>query len=544
VASYGVRWGTTSGGPYSFQPVDGAENTFYEITGLINNQPYYIVVTAVDFSENESPPSVEVGGVPGGLSDTTNPSVTLSRPSATSLYTTTVPGLTVGGNATDAGANLSRVLVRNARNGAEGWAYNLSGGSAPFLVESIPLAIGENKIDVTAYDTADNTGTGSITIRRLSGLNGAVVIAGGRNNSSILQSNINYATNRAYRVFQAAGFGTEDIYYLSPGPQDADGDTLNDVDATTTPGNVQAAIEWATSQVGPDAPFYLYLMDHGGIEAFCADGCTLSGRIGPEELDSWLDILEDTSGCDSVNVVIEACHSGSFIDRVEGIAKSLSEDGRVVIASTNRNQNAYASAQGAYFSDAFFSAVGEGSDLLTCFTQAKAAVVSAGVPQTPWLDDNGDGLYTMPLDGAYAGARHVASYFGTLLPEIIAAYVEVIEAQGTIEAEVMRGDEPIETVWAAVYAPSFVAPTETTLELGVPLIQLEPEEGRDGAYSAYYNAFGEEGSYRVVIYAQDTAGNHALPRVIHTGPQSAYMPVVVKGHRPPQPATAGVGSLP
>ena len=75
-----------------------------------------------------------------------------------------------------------------------------------------------------------------------------------------------------------------------------------------------------------------------------------------------------------MNIIIEACHSGSFIDRFDGIAKSLSEDGRVVIASTGRTNNAYASAQGAYFSDAFFSAVAEGGDLLTCFNQAKAAV--------------------------------------------------------------------------------------------------------------------------------------------------------------------------
>jgi hypothetical protein len=537
VASYGVRWGTTSGGPYSFQPVDGADNTFYQIPNLTNGIAYYIVITAFDFSGNESPHSVEVGGVPGGGPDTTQPDVTLTRPASTPVYTTTVSALSVGGNATDDGANLSRVRVLNTRNSAEGWAYNLSGASAPFLVESIPLAIGDNVIQVTAYDTGENTGGQSITVRRLSGLNGAVIIAGGRNNTASLQSNINYATNRAYRLFRAAGFGAEDIYYLSPSSQDADGDSVNDVNATTTPANLQAAIAWAEGRVGPNAPLYLYLMDHGGIEAFCAADCTVSGRVEPEDLDGWLDALEYTSDCKSVNVIIEACHSGSFIDRVESIAQSLSEDGRVVIASTGRTNNAYASAQGAYFSDAFFSAVAEGSDLLTSFSQAKAAVESAGVPQTPWLDDNGDGLYTAQVDGAYASERYVASTFGTLLPEITTASLVISEGEGSIQAEVVRGDEPIKVVWAAVYAPSWQAPTDTTLELGVPLIQLEPVVGQEDTYSAHYNAFGEEGAYRVVVYAEDTAGNYATPWVLRTE-TSVFLPLLLRQYGTVQAGTA------
>jgi hypothetical protein len=272
------------------------------------------------------------------------------------------------------------------------------------------------------------------------------------------------------------------------------------------------------------------MFDHGGIESFCAEGCTVSGRIGSDTLDNWLDELEQTSDCDRVNVIIEACHSGSFIDRVEGVAQSLSQDGRVIIASTGRTNNAYASAQGAYFSDAFFSAVAESSDLLTCFSQAKAAVDAAGVPQTPWIDDNGDGLYTPGVDGTYADDRYVASYFGTMLPEVTSASVELADGTGTVTAWVARGDEPITTVWAAVYAPSFQAPTETTLELGVPLIELQLDPEQPGRYSAFYNNFGEEGSYRVVVYVQDRAGNQATPRVVRTGvaQESIFLPLVVK----------------
>jgi len=226
-------------------------------------------------------------------------------------------------------------------------------------------------------------------------------------------------------------------------------------------------------------------------------------------------------------VIIEACHSGSFVDRLEDPTKSLSKNGRVVIASTGRTNNAYASAQGAYFSDTFFSAVAESSSILTCFGQAKTAVEMTGNNQTPWLDDNGDALYN-PADGAYAANRYVASYFGAALPDITNASVSLVGGAGTIVATVAQGDEPVDIVWAAVYAPSFQEPTTTSLDLGVPLIELEPDVEQEGLYSAYYNAFGEAGTYRVVIYAQDEGGNQALPRLVQAGGQKVYLPLVLK----------------
>ena len=272
------------------------------------------------------------------------------------------------------------------------------------------------------------------------------------------------------------------------------------------------------------------MFDHGAIESFCAQGCTQGGRIGSDVLHGWLNELELSSGCDRVNVIIEACHSGSFIDRLEGVAHSLSKDGRVVIASTGRTNNAYASAQGAYFSDAFFSAAAEGRDLLACFNQARAAVESTWQGQTPWMDDNGDGLYTPNVDGGYADDRYVASYFGTMLPTVTSGSVELSDGAGTISASVARGDEPVTIVWAAVYAPSFQAPAETTLDLGVPLIELLPDPEQPGRYSAFYNNFGQEGSYRVVVYVQDRAGNQGRPRVLRTGvPQeSVFLPLMVR----------------
>ena len=527
-AGYIVRWGTHPGGPYSgVDGVDGADSTYYRIADLTNGIAYYIVVQAWDFSDNESGHSWEIGDIPVPNPDATQPSIAINRPSAEPVYTTTVDNLTIRGDCADSGDNLSRVWVRNVTNGAEGWDYSLSGKSDVFDVESVPLVIGDNQIEVTVYDAVGNTGSAALTIHRLAGQNGAVVIVGGHDESYRLQTRIDYATRRAYNVFRGAGFGPEDIYYLSPTPQDADGDGFDDVTSTPAPANVHAALRWAADRVGPGVPFFLYMMDHGQIEGFCADGCAPAGQITSQDLDAWLSELEASSGGDQVNVIIEACHSGSFVDRAQGIAKSISRNGRVVIASTGRTNLAYASAQGAYFSDAFFSAVANSNSLLDSFDHAKTAIEVTGNDQTPWLDDNGDGLYT-PADGAFAAERYVASFFGSLLPRITETSISRSGAKGTITARVERGDGPMDLVWAVVYAPSFHEPISNTMELGVPLIKLEPDEEQEEVYVANYNGFIEEGIYRVVIYAADDAGNQALPKRVLM--EKVFLPLALKDH--------------
>ena len=183
--------------------------------------------------------------------------------------------------------------------------------------------------------------------------------------------------------------------------------------------------------------------------------------------------LEAASGVSEVNVVIEACHSGSFVDYVLGpvLHDSLSKAGRVIITSTDRDHNAYASASGAYFSDAFFTCIASSKDLKTCFNQARDAVTISPNGQSPWMDDNGDHLYNNGSDGSVAQTRYVAKYFGASPPQIASAGVTVVGANGTLTAQVQEGGAKIDTVWAAVYAPSFQEPSGTTLNLGVPVVQ-------------------------------------------------------------------------
>ncbi len=535
VAGYLLQAGPDCVHPnYTDDSIVGSDNTYYEIPGLINDTWYCVHIHAKDTSDNVSMASADTWGQPSDTADPNPVVLTLTRPTTSTTFTTAAANLSVGGVASDAGNNLSRARVRNLSNGAVLTNSLLTGGIYTFTVESVPLQLGDNAIQVTVYDLVGNSTTQSMTIHRNPGLTGVVVIVGGHNESYSLQTNIDYATNRAYRMFTDAGFYTTSIRYLSPNPQDANGDGVSDVYAHTTPAAIHTALQWATGQMGVSTPFFLYLMDHGLEDKFCADGCTGSGFMTPAQLDTWLTEIETAKcvggSCPPITVIMESCHSGSFIDRggVGGVTQGISKAGRVLIASTGVGNNAYASAQGAYFSDAFFSAGAEGNNLRDAFNAAKAAVLATGNNQTPWLNDNADDDANTPSDGTIAATRYLASSFGTLLPRITSTSLNQVGSTGTISATVEQGDGAIKTVWAAVYSPSFAEPVTTTFDLGVPLVKLLPDQDLPNVFSAAYTGFTEAGAYRIVVYAEDNDGNQALPKVVGQVEVKVYLPLVMR----------------
>jgi ligand-binding sensor domain-containing protein len=360
---------------------------------------------------------------------------------------------------------------------------------------------------------------------------GAAVIVAGHNDAWSLQGNIDHSTNTAYRSFLLAGIPESKLYYLNPNPglQDPDEDGVyDDMDAVSTAANLQYALEtWATSQVEAGEQLFVYLMDHGSVDAFATDG---EGDLTtPQMLDTWLHTVEDTTGC-IVNVIIEACRAGSFIDQIPDVVQEISEVGRVVIASTGRQQNAYASPEGAHFSDAFWTSIQNSSDLWLAFQDAVAAVEATGLWQTPWLDDNGNATPNDPTDGQVAAGRGLVSFFGSRPPVVDAVTVTLTsETSGLIQAKV-RDDYGVQSVWAIVIRPSFQEPPPGQPfewpDLDLPTLELL-ESG--GLYQRTYNSFGEVGLYRVLVYARDQDGNQAVPvaEQFRTG-NTLYLPLIAK----------------
>jgi len=359
------------------------------------------------------------------------------------------------------------------------------------------------------------------------------VIVGGHDDGYRLQANIDHAADMAYRTFLNSGVPKANLRYFGPNPhRDVDGNGLNDdIYATVTLTGVREAVQdWSRAQgMQLGVPFYVYLVDHGHYDQFMAAGA--SSKITATDLDLWLSNLEATSGTDNVNVILEACHSGSFIDVTNLGPAEVSGRNRVVIASTSSGLNAYPSVQGAYFSDAFWTALGQNQDLKTAFEAAKQAVQATGLSQQPWLDDNGDALAD-GRDGALARSRGLGSPFAGSPPAIDWVRMGPVSGgQATVVAQV-RDDFGVAGVWAVVYPPGFVEPEPTqdgtTPVLNVPTATLTLAAGTD-LYGTAYRGFTQTGQYRLVVYAQDGDGNQALPQAVGVCAGRVYLPLVLRG---------------
>jgi hypothetical protein len=342
---------------------------------------------------------------------------------------------------------------------------------------------------------------------------------------------INHSLRLAYRVFRDAGLAHDDIYLLHPNPGfDADEDGTPDVDALSTLAAIEDAITtWAVAWVGSDTPFYLYLVDHGGWDRFHAD---VGVELLSADLNDWLDTLERDAGADRINVIIEACHSGSFI----GYPGSLSKDGRVIITSTSDKCRAFVdgSGGGAAFSNVFLSQMGASVNLKEAFEAGEEAVkalkdIQCGGYQEPWMDDNADRQYD-DHDGAKARLRVLGSAsLGGAIEIDAVGRTPVVDGGATITATVYG--EGLDWVWAQIIPPSAATDEDDTL---VPIegtkVILEDPDG-DHVYSTYYGGFTEVGVYQVVIYARDKDEYQAVPRHLElsTG-QRIYLPVVLRGN--------------
>lgn len=361
---------------------------------------------------------------------------------------------------------------------------------------------------------------------------GALVIVAGRYAvTDPLQANIHTMTNRAYQLWRSRGYATTQIRYLAVDQTlDADGDGQSDVNGLPTVENLRAVLtEWAVDKIGPDRPLTLYLVDHGDDNQLFLDNP--GGQVlRSAALDGWLDQLATNRPDTPINIIIEACKSGSFI----AASDSISGANRVVISSTG----AYALAYGAHdgktiiFSQAFFDALAQGYPLYDAFKAAASNTTAHHIDQTPWLDDDGNGIPNESGEGKAAATRGFG-VAGTLPNKPWAPYVAAAEVQittgnrGEILVNVLD-DQSVKAVWAAIYPPSYQPPTVgAELQFGPLPIPLQARA--DHWYGALYGQFDEIGEYRIVIYAKDELGLQSQPRELRfrSGSQ-LFLPLVTR----------------
>ncbi|MEM2994399.1 MAG: CARDB domain-containing protein [Candidatus Bathyarchaeia archaeon] len=111
----------------------------------------------------------------------------------------------------------------------------------------------------------------------------------------------NKTANKAYLTLLELGFTRDDIYYISPIPNqdvDGDGNSNNDVDATLTLDNFRVAIELAKTKVNAYVPLLIYLTDHGANDIFCF-GQWPWEWLRAKDLSAYLNDVRLSTGCNN-----------------------------------------------------------------------------------------------------------------------------------------------------------------------------------------------------------------------------------------------------
>ncbi|MEM7532327.1 MAG: C13 family peptidase [Chloroflexota bacterium] len=358
---------------------------------------------------------------------------------------------------------------------------------------------------------------------------GAVIILAGRYRTiDTLQDNINHTAQKAYQLFQNKGVAAGDILFLATDSE------LIGYDKEATALNLRDGIrEWAAERVSAEQALTLYLIDHGERNLLYLDEPN-EEYLTPNELDDWLHDLEEDTPDLKVNVIVEACYSGSFISP-DSSGGSISRPGRLIITSTSDDSDAYASDGGIQFSDTFITRLNMSDNLPIAFQRAKESAQSNFTYQDPWLDGDGDGIPNEDDDVFVAAARgfEYEGTFSTKWPPFIVHAdppTRIIDRRGTFHVEV-RDDQGVEAVWAVVYPPDYTPPTsdgEINTDAALDRILLTPhaELGPD-MYQGNYPGFSESGIYHVVIHATDEDELTAQPVVLAVDTNvKLFLPVV------------------
>ncbi|MCX8036416.1 MAG: WD40 repeat domain-containing protein [Candidatus Sumerlaeia bacterium] len=262
--------------------------------------------------------------------------------------------------------------------------------------------------------------------------------------------------DRAFFTCLVRGYSHTDVQFLSAFPdwqtRDSNNDGRPDADAQATAAAFWSAVDtWAQGA----ARVFIYMIDHGTYNSQTND---YFFRINPTEyirakdLDTHLDALQAKTGCEVI-LIVDCCFSGGFLQQ----CRAASGVKRIVITSTTeKNPAVYSPPAGAEsFSFYFFSYAILGNTLDNCYKWTRLSFTTMGNPagQTPWMDDNNDGV-SNKNDGALA-ARHVFGRypaFGLNAPLILSVATTQTVASGKTATLWARLDAAVaaKSVWAVV----------------------------------------------------------------------------------------------
>lgn len=349
-----------------------------------------------------------------------------------------------------------------------------------------------------------------------------IVLAGTPSVNGSAWNSMAMCANLAYRALMHQGYGKDDIYFLSH-------DTDLDLDSNGFPDDVDGIptsdiLDDALRNWSADAHHVLLYMIGVGL----TDGLALneSESLHYEVLNSWISELESRIP-GMVAVVYDAGNAGGMLPALAHPSRP-----RVLISSTGLDENAHFLSSGTVsFSNHFWIAVFNGTDLYSSFTTSKAAMGDITAYQSPEIDDNGNGIGNESEDGEIARelflfnrARAIdeAPTVGEISPP---QELEEDQTEASFFAEVADDGETIARVWAIVIPPTGIpdAPTSEVLDS----MGFELEYVGEGRYEGVFDEFVESGEYTVDFFVLD--GNLNISEVERTTIRKTALPGMLAG---------------
>jgi len=342
--------------------------------------------------------------------------------------------------------------------------------------------VGTYQIAIYAKDGSGNTSLPALTtVSVQSPLSRRAVLVAGGFEADPLWPAIERNVLLAYEALSFQGYSDDDIYFLSPVVMSPG------VDGQPTLGNLQYALQTWAAQNTQD--LVLYMLGNGGDGLF---QLSQTETLLAQDLGTWLDEAQAAIP-GTVAVVCDACMAGTFLP---ALMPPTGKE-RIVISSTGDYQPALFLSDGEVsFSKFFWTHVLNGANVNDAFLHAKVAVEFAGGNQTPYCDDNGNGIGNERLDGQVAGTYTLGA--GIMLagddPLVgsVSPYQELDgEPSAILWAHDVTTTTTIDRVWAVITPPDYDPPDICTPVL--PMTELDRVAA--GKYEGTYNGFVSVGAY-------------------------------------------------
>jgi len=366
----------------------------------------------------------------------------------------------------------------------------------------------------------------------------AIIVNGGRPGWSLFEY-LRTTLGCVYNALLDVGYTEEEIYVLhTEADYDFDDDLVNDVDDISSQASVQYAIEtWATGLSDSSTKLLIYLGDHGAIDYFPLG----IGSLTPSWLRTRIDNYCAATGADTVFIMYDACHSGSFIDE-------LSASGKLITTSTADTLIAYA---GDYdFTRLMLQKLELGHTYKEAFNWAGDLIFSVfEYEYVPLLDDNGDSYgHPAPLPNTGDGPPLASQYnlaFETSggkaiavlsPPNIISFILDTTSSADSIlfSLQVFDASNAKKAfVWITPMDSIPTAPTDTfdgfDVEIYVEIIIDTLSRISDTAhtFTGSYPKTGLGGIVKFLGFAADSSGDMSYPSVaeMELGMLDSYIPV-------------------